>query len=126
LEIRANKTFNSNTFILVYFTTDINEFACKATIQTGIKNQVNTIEAIRTSLIDGILPRLKNKVDVLCFNPPYVVTTHEEVGSHGIEAAWAGGIDGREVIDELLPKIKVGVPAYYIRVEVVIIGSDFK
>ncbi|KAI8877232.1 S-adenosyl-L-methionine-dependent methyltransferase [Backusella circina FSU 941] len=90
----------------IYFTTDINEFACKATIQTGLKNQVSSIETIRTSLVDGILPRLSNKVDVLCFNPPYVVTTHEEVGSHGIEAAWAGGIDGREVIDELLPKIK--------------------
>jgi release factor glutamine methyltransferase len=25
----------------------------------------------------------------------------------GIEASWAGGVDGREVIDELLPFIKV-------------------
>ncbi|KAH6563492.1 hypothetical protein BASA60_010702 [Batrachochytrium salamandrivorans] len=29
----------------------------------------------------------------------------DEVGSHGIEAAWAGGIDGREVIDEFLPLV---------------------
>ncbi|KAI8994661.1 S-adenosyl-L-methionine-dependent methyltransferase [Pilobolus umbonatus] len=90
----------------IFFTTDINPFACKTTVQTGIKNDITQIECIRTSLVDGILPRLKNKIDILCFNPPYVVTTHEEVGSHGIEAAWAGGIDGREVIDQLLPYIK--------------------
>jgi release factor glutamine methyltransferase len=31
----------------------------------------------------------------------------KKVGSKGIEAAWAGGIDGREVIDQLLPLVKV-------------------
>lgn len=92
---------------LVFLTTDINEFACKTTQQTGIHNEITQIEPIRTSLVDGIMPRLKNRIDILCFNPPYVVTTHEEVGSLGIEAAWAGGIDGREVIDQLLPLVKV-------------------
>jgi release factor glutamine methyltransferase len=91
----------------VFITTDINEFACQTTRQTGFQNNIKHIEPIRTSLVNGILPRLQNQIDILCFNPPYVVTTHEEVGSLGIEAAWAGGIDGREVIDELLPYIKV-------------------
>ncbi|KAI7907447.1 S-adenosyl-L-methionine-dependent methyltransferase [Cokeromyces recurvatus] len=89
----------------LFLTTDINDFACKITKETGLKNNVN-IESIRTSLVNGLLPRLKNSIDILCFNPPYVVTTHEEVGSTGIEASWAGGIDGREVIDQLLPYIK--------------------
>ncbi|OBZ89751.1 HemK methyltransferase family member 2 [Choanephora cucurbitarum] len=90
----------------IFLATDINAFACQTTRQTGLQNAVHSIESICTSLVDGILPRLKNQIDILCFNPPYVVTTHEEVGSRGIEAAWAGGIDGREVIDELLPYVK--------------------
>ncbi|KAI8382381.1 S-adenosyl-L-methionine-dependent methyltransferase [Blakeslea trispora] len=90
----------------IFFTTDINEFACQTTKQTGAQNSVKSIEPICTSLVSSILPRLQNQIDILCFNPPYVVTTHEEVGSRGIEAAWAGGIDGREVIDELLPQVK--------------------
>lgn len=92
---------------LVFLTTDINEFACETTRQTGLHNGITQIEPIRTSLVNGIMPRLKNRIDILCFNPPYVVTTHEEVGSLGIEASWAGGIDGREVIDQLLPLVKV-------------------
>ncbi|RCI03784.1 HemK methyltransferase member 2 [Rhizopus stolonifer] len=90
----------------LFLTTDINEFACQTTKQTGLQNAVKHIEPICTSLVDGLLSRLRNQIDILCFNPPYVVTTHEEVGSKGIEAAWAGGIDGREVIDELLPYVK--------------------
>lgn len=92
---------------LVFLTTDINLFACETTRQTGLQNQITRIEPINTSLVNGIMPRLKNRIDILCFNPPYAVTPHEEVGSLGIEASWAGGIDGREVIDELLPLVKV-------------------
>ncbi|ORZ25877.1 N6-adenine-specific DNA methyltransferase 1 [Absidia repens] len=88
----------------LYLTTDLNDYACKVTRRTGTKNQVD-IEPIRTSLVDGLLPRLHHMIDILCFNPPYVVTPSEEVGSFGIEAAWAGGLDGREVIDQLLPLI---------------------
>ncbi|KAL1927086.1 hypothetical protein VTP01DRAFT_5049 [Rhizomucor pusillus] len=90
----------------VYFTTDINTHACAVTKTTGLHNQVPSIEPVTTSLVDSLLPRLSNKVDVLCFNPPYAVTPSEEVGSYGIEAAWAGGIDGREVIDTFLPYVK--------------------
>ncbi|KAG0164001.1 HemK methyltransferase member 2 [Apophysomyces sp. BC1034] len=90
----------------IYFTTDINPYACNATRQTALQNQVHTVESVRTSLISSLLPRLSQKVDVLCFNPPYAVTTPDEVGSFGIEAAWAGGIDGRQVIDEFLPYVK--------------------
>ncbi|CAO3632187.1 unnamed protein product [Cunninghamella echinulata] len=85
--------------------TDLNPKACQATYYTGKKNHVE-IEPIQTSLVDGLFSRLYQNVDVLCFNPPYVVTPSEEVGSLGIEASWAGGIDGREVTDQLLPLVK--------------------
>jgi release factor glutamine methyltransferase len=37
------------------------------------------------------------------FNPPYVPSGDEEVGHDNIQAAWAGGVDGREIIDLLIP-----------------------
>ncbi|KAJ3290890.1 HemK methyltransferase member 2, partial [Borealophlyctis nickersoniae] len=61
------------------------------------------LDVIRTSFSHSLTPRLFSAVDVLLFNPPYVLTPSEEVGSSTIEAAWAGGIDGREVIDQALP-----------------------
>ncbi|CAG8569222.1 8_t:CDS:2 [Funneliformis caledonium] len=56
---------------------------------------------------NGLLPRLYHSVDIICCNPPYVVTTSEELYSSKsvIERAWAGGIDGREVIDKMLPLV---------------------
>jgi release factor glutamine methyltransferase len=81
----------------LYFATDINKNACRATQGTASLNNQH-IQCINTKFIDG----LRHQMDLLIFNPPYVVTTSAEVGSLGIEAAWAGGIDGREVIDEFL------------------------
>ncbi|KAI9011882.1 S-adenosyl-L-methionine-dependent methyltransferase [Phycomyces nitens] len=90
----------------VYLTTDINPYACRATQQTAKQNGVSLVEPIQASLVGPLLPRLTNLVDVLVFNPPYAVTPPEEVGGNGIEAAWAGGIDGRQVIDALLPFVE--------------------
>ncbi|KAH8555456.1 S-adenosyl-L-methionine-dependent methyltransferase [Umbelopsis sp. PMI_123] len=86
-------------------TTDINPLAAVATIATGKRNGIS-IDTVETSLVQGLLPRLRNSVDILCFNPPYAVTPSSEIAGNGIEVSWAGGIDGREVIDAMLPFVK--------------------
>ncbi|KXJ12877.1 methyltransferase N6AMT1 [Exaiptasia diaphana] len=87
-----------------YIATDINTKATECTKQTASANGY-LVDAIATNLVDCLLPRLHGHVDVLIFNPPYVVTPSEEVGSQGIEASWAGGEKGREVTDKLLPLV---------------------
>ncbi|KAI9356992.1 hypothetical protein DFJ73DRAFT_821731 [Zopfochytrium polystomum] len=87
----------------VCFSTDINGAANRATTITASKNDTTSpVEAVNCLFAEPLARRLARSVDVLIFNPPYVVTPSSEVGSTGIEAAWAGGIDGREVIDQFL------------------------
>lgn len=86
----------------VYLATDINPKAARCSKETGELNGVD-FDAVIDNLGRSFMPRLENIVDILVFNPPYVVTPSAEVGSQSIEAAWAGGINGREVIDRFLP-----------------------
>ncbi|XP_041834969.1 methyltransferase N6AMT1 [Melanotaenia boesemani] len=88
----------------VYFCTDVNPAAAQCTAKTASCNNVS-LQPVITDLVECLLPQLSGKVDVLLFNPPYVVTPSEEVGSTGIEAAWAGGERGREVTDRFLPMV---------------------
>ena len=58
---------------------------------------------------------MNKKIDLILWNPPYVPTPTEEVIiptnkillNKNIEAAWAGGIKGREVIDRFIKRIPV-------------------
>ncbi|KAM9327414.1 methyltransferase N6AMT1 [Pholidichthys leucotaenia] len=88
----------------LFICTDINPAAARCTAVTASSNNV-ALQPVLTDLVECLLPRLCGKVDVLLFNPPYVVTPSEEVGSTGIEAAWAGGERGREVTDRFLPVV---------------------
>lgn len=82
--------------------TDINERAVDVTKRTAAANHV-TVEVVETDLVSGLEERLQGHVDVLLFNPPYVPTPDEEVGTKTVTAAWAGGVNGRRVIDRFLP-----------------------
>ncbi|XP_017782216.1 PREDICTED: hemK methyltransferase family member 2 [Nicrophorus vespilloides] len=84
-----------------FFAVDINMSACKATQMTGELNAT----AIQPLCMDLLGQFKENMFDVIVFNPPYVVTDSEELCGNGINRAWAGGKDGREIIDKLLPKI---------------------
>lgn len=96
----ANHLNNSKQTL--FFGTDLNNNACLATDKTARKNE-NFLNLVNCDLISPMVDRLHKSVDVLLFNPPYVVTEASELGSNGIEAAWAGGKDGREVMDRVFP-----------------------
>lgn len=95
------KALGSSCF---YLATDINIRACNVSKETSLLNSVN-LEIVSTSFVSAMLPRLENKIDVLLFNPPYVATMSNEVGKEDISAAWAGGLKGREVMNQLFPQI---------------------
>lgn len=88
-----------------YIGVDLNPEANRCTAATGRQNGVH-IEALRSSLLQGLQQRLHGKVDVLLFNPPYVPTDEEEEmlaqDKAGIEGSWAGGSTGTNLVDHLI------------------------
>lgn len=100
---------------------DLSPHACRVTASTGAANGVGgRLEVVQCDLLDALRARLRGCVDLLLFNPPYVPTPAEEVPAPGafalgggeaaresaldtLPAAWAGGENGRQVIDRALP-----------------------
>lgn len=68
-----------------------------------------SVDSVMTSMCQGT--RLEGKVDVLIFNPPYVPTDEvihpspAAVADNIIDAAFAGGPDGRYWIDVFFPHV---------------------
>ncbi|KAH8378025.1 hypothetical protein KR093_008504 [Drosophila rubida] len=87
--------------------TDINPHACAATKRTASHNGAR-LDSVRCNLADALRPR---SVDLLLFNPPYVVTSDEELQGKEMLAgsplvySWAGGQHGRRVTDVLLQQL---------------------
>ncbi|XP_057846189.2 uncharacterized protein LOC131055884 isoform X1 [Cryptomeria japonica] len=84
-----------------YLATDISSAATEVTHKTLAAHGVHA-DVILADLASGLDKRLAGIVDVLVVNPPYVPTSEEEVGGDGVTAAWAGGENGRTVIDRIL------------------------
>ncbi|EDW64271.1 methyltransferase N6AMT1 [Drosophila virilis] len=96
--------------------TDINPRACNATKRTASRNGAR-LDSVRCNLAAALRRR---SVDLLLFNPPYVVTSDEELHCQTLMSdqaansatqrnlvySWAGGRDGRRVIDILLEQLE--------------------
>lgn len=93
---------------------DISPYACKIAKKTSDINRVN-IDIANMDLLEGLRD---NSVDLLIFNPPYVpsrtletqentnLESHNMVVSNvSIIGTWAGGVNGREVIDRVVCKL---------------------
>ncbi|KAL6516265.1 hypothetical protein OROGR_019570 [Orobanche gracilis] len=93
------KELDSNAY---YIATDINPHATRVTRET-LESHGCHGEVVNTDIASGLERRLAGCVDVMVVNPPYVPTPEEEVGCDGIASAWAGGENGRRVIDKILP-----------------------
>lgn len=85
----------------ICFATDINFEACLATKHTASLNNV-CIDVCRMNLAINLKSKL---FDLIIFNPPYVVTESNEIKGTGIERSWAGGKDGRQIIDVFLKNL---------------------
>ena len=83
---------------------DLNGAAAAATVGTAAAN-ARCVDVVNGDKWSCLRPSLQGGVDMVVFNPPYVPTPDEEVGSQGVEAAWAGGERGRVVIDQVLPTL---------------------
>ena len=73
------------------------------------KHTARFVDVVLMDLATCFEARLAGAVDVLVFNPPYVVTSSDElqraVRDRDLAAAWAGGVDGTEVLNRLLPRL---------------------
>lgn len=87
-----------------YFATDVNPHAAEVTRKTLEAHGVHA-EIVCTDIACAFQKRLAGMIDVVVVNPPYVPTPEEEVGCEGITASWAGGEDGRQVINRILPVV---------------------
>lgn len=55
------------------------------------------VDTIQSNLLEAIV--LREIIDVIIFNPPYVETEDSETLEKGIAQSWAGGVRGRMVLD---------------------------
>lgn len=94
-----------------FYAIDINQHACKATKLISIENNCD-VNVINGDLLFAINNNISNEglFDIIMFNAPYVVTDTCEISIKNsnfnhICTSWAGGIDGREIMDRLFPLI---------------------
>jgi len=83
--------------------TDINDHALKCALKNTIANKIYNIEFRQGNLFEAVIGR---KFDLILFNTPYLPTNEDEKIDQEINAAWDGGVDGREIIDQFINELK--------------------
>ncbi|XP_076248694.1 hemK methyltransferase 2 [Calliopsis andreniformis] len=82
---------------------DINIHACNATRRTAALNSAK-VDVVQMDLLSCM--RNNRIFDIVVFNPPYVITDDEEIlNDRHLFKAWAGGTNGRKVMERVFPKI---------------------
>ena len=92
------KHLKTNSF---YLAVDVNKNACLASKETSIENSID-LNIIQADLLLSFKP---NSLDVILFNAPYVPSEENEIDSNNISSSWAGGLNGRQVMNRLFPLI---------------------
>ncbi len=72
---------NTDTHKCFFFAVDINEHAAIATRNTFLQNNAGIYFDVTLTPFGDALKRLQGNIDVLLFNPPYVPSEDDEVGS---------------------------------------------
>lgn len=111
LAMALKKSHHNIQFIAI----DINPDACRVTKRTSLVNSVD-IDVLQMNLLDCI--QIKYIFDIILFNPPYVVTDYEEVlDDRLVFKTWAGGKNGRQIMEQVfttIPKILSDAGLFYL------------
>ncbi len=83
--------------------TDINEDAIKCALKNTITNRTYNVELRKGNLFE---PVKDEKFDLILFNTPYLPTEEDEKLDDELNAAFDGGLEGRETIDKFLEEVK--------------------
>ena len=83
--------------------TDINEHALKCALKNTIANRTYNVEIKKGNLFE---PVEGEKFDLILFNTPYLPTSKEEKLDNELNAAFDGGLEGRDIIDAFLKQVK--------------------
>lgn len=83
--------------------TDINEHAIKCALKNTIANRTYNVELREGNLFE---PVAGEKFDLILFNTPYLPTDEDEKIDGELNAAFDGGLEGRETIDQFIEQVK--------------------
>lgn len=83
--------------------TDINKHAVKCALKNTITNKTYNIELRQGDLFE---PVEGEKFDLILFNTPYLPTSEDEKLDEELNAAFDGGLEGRDTIDRFIEEVK--------------------